>query len=975
VADNGAPLLGRNAELDLLSALARRVADGQCQVALIEGEAGIGKTRLTGEFIRRLDGNETVLTMTCRDLGDNPIPLLPLVEMLGKLHSRIGHDRADEIVGQVPDLLPLATSATVGTSGPDDLTPTRLYAAVLDLLSLLAATGPVVLLLEDVHWADDSTLHLLLYLANALEVERVLVIGTLRANEPRDHPVLRSTLAGLGRLEKVRRIALGRLDRASVDAMAAHLLGYVPTSTTVTMLMRRGGGNPFFIEQLVAASADGDDTLPERLEQLLLGRVERMPPVVLHVLHAAAVAVPEASIELLTSVTGATLDVVEDSVRAATDAGVLRWADDGAVEFRHALLAEAVERSLAADERRELHRRTAEHLHHRRSLAGREPDPAQLARHWRAAGDANRAFVSALEAAQLSGARHAAAAVHHHLVEALELWPDVDEPAAIAHASRHELLLRASEAARTAFLASASIDLARRALDSVERGDLDQRVLATTELTRAHLSAGQLAAARSVIDGAMRELVAPEQRPPIAASLELELRVAQIAVLIQAGEYQLVRDVGPGALELAERLGADERACELSNWIGSSASAMGEFAAGLPIVRRARQRARELGAVDAYGTAAFNEQILTRFLEPAGAILPLAHEAVEALAAHPSSSARRWQMVHRVWVAETLYRLGRWSEADDVLEHTDREGFWIHNARIWVLRGSLALDRGDLVTAGQYLDRPELDRAIHFPLHVVPTAIGRARLAIARGNAAEALELATSWFDTLLLPNLQQRGHEFVAVAAEATAVAGDRSGRAASMLATVDHAVAQLVDVELPTAPTAWRAVAIAWLSVARGDHAGRAWGAAIEALNAAELGFEAARGRLCAAAALLDEGQRRAAATRLAEAYPVLLAMSAEPLLDELQELTRRTRVRVPGLPSFDTEQSPTRAVGLSDRELEVLALVADGLTNNEIGAQLFISNRTAGVHVSNVLRKLHVDTRRQAGRVARELRLVPG
>ena len=355
-------LVGRDAELARLRGLLQDAAAGRAVTGLVSGDAGIGKSRLVAEAmqIAERDGF-TVLCGQCAEIGDS-VPYLPFADAF-----RTAPPHIEKAIKARPVLSRLLPDGDGQAQEADwaGLARQQMFGAVLSLLSELAAGSPVLLVIEDLHWADATTRHLVTFLARMLHRERVAIIGTYRTDDlHRRHP-LRGVIAELLRLPMVALVELGPLSAAAL----AEILSNVPnaplplSAATLNSLVERAEGNAYYAEELLTASSCADDTtggtLPTGLAALLLSRVERVSDAAQQVLRAAAVAGGGAADDLVRAASGLPDDAYEEAVREA--AGHQLLAPDGpdGYRFRHALLREAVYGDLMPGERTRLHARLA----------------------------------------------------------------------------------------------------------------------------------------------------------------------------------------------------------------------------------------------------------------------------------------------------------------------------------------------------------------------------------------------------------------------------------------------------------------------------------------------------------------------------------------------------------------------------------------------------------------------------------------
>ena len=439
--------------------LARAVA-GEPQVALIGGEAGVGKTRLVDRLAAAADEQGVrVLRGVCIPLGGEGLPFAPLIEALrgltrdvdpAELEAVAGPARAD-LARLVPGLA-WGTEATAAEAAGQD--PGRLFELLLGVVERSAASAPLLLVMEDLHWADGSTRHLVAFLATYLRSGRILLTLTFRSDElHRLHP-LRGVLGELTRSRRVRRLELPRFTRAELAEQVTSLLGTDPPTRLLDDLYARSEGNPFLAEELVlAGESTRTPTLPHNLREVLLRRVEQVGRGAQLVLQAASVAGSGVVEPVLAVVTGLDEERLLDALREAVDRQLLlpESGGDGYV-FRHALLAEAVYGELLPGERVRLHRALASALEAGVESGGTPSTrAARLAHHWSAAGDQPRALSAGVVAAAAAAEQvDAFAEAQLQLERVLALWDEVPDAEQRAGMDRGALLSRCAEAAYAA---------------------------------------------------------------------------------------------------------------------------------------------------------------------------------------------------------------------------------------------------------------------------------------------------------------------------------------------------------------------------------------------------------------------------------------------------------------------------------------------------------------------------------------------
>ena len=305
--------VGRTQELARLSQLLAHAADGTPLVAVIGGEAGVGKTRLAEQLAATASGqNVRVLHGGCVPLGEEGMPFAPVTQALRGLAGELDPAELQAVAGParqelarlLPDLA-WGGQATAGAvvAGASQAAQGRLFELLLGVVQRLAATAPLLWVMEDLHWADRSTRDLLAYLAAALRSGRVMVVLTFRSDElHRRHP-LRGLLAELARNRRVVRLELRRFTRAELAEQLAGLLGADPPARLIDDIYARSEGNPFFTEELLLAGGD-PGVLPPSLQQVLLTRVVRLGQATQQLLRVAAAAGPGATQPLLAAVAG-----------------------------------------------------------------------------------------------------------------------------------------------------------------------------------------------------------------------------------------------------------------------------------------------------------------------------------------------------------------------------------------------------------------------------------------------------------------------------------------------------------------------------------------------------------------------------------------------------------------------------------------------------------------------------------------------
>ena len=964
------------AELDAALAPARRNGPS---VILVGGEAGVGKSRLVKEFTARAQGAGTrVLTGGCVELGTDGLPFAPFTAVLRELVRELG---ADGVAGLLPSgvtrdfarLLPEFGTATAETG--DIVARARLFEQMLALLERLADDQPVVLVIEDAHWADRSSRDLLAFLVGRQQIlDRVLIVVTYRSDElHRTHP-LRPLLAELGRLSWVDRMELPRLDRLHADELVTRLLGYEPEPSLADEVYRRAEGNPLFVEELLCCDCDRrlSASLPESLRDLLLVSVRRLPEETQDVLAAASAGGQYCGHELLTAVTGLADDALSRALRPAVAANVLT-ADAEGYAFRHGLIREAILDDLLPSDLTRLHSRFAEALEADPGLVPPGRAVIEQAHHWYAAHDTAGALASSWCAAAAAGGALAHAEQLTLLDRVLELWAKVPDADQRIGASQLDVLEQAVAVARTAgeidkgaAYASAALDLIDAAAEPVRTALLLE---ARTMLARPSSQEEVAAALRTALD-----LVPPGLADQARAKVLITLAKHTWHIYDPSASVAFEE-----ALTLARQAGDEALEAEALGHLAVFQSQSGDDAAALETLGRARLTAERAGAYNVLLHAVTNE---SHVLHGMGE-----HERAAAAARAGIAGAEQYGVARSagtflaINVAEPLISLGRWDEATEVLEHALALSPPQPNIRanLRQLAGEIALLRGDLARAGDHASAARAALAIgryqgHRGQYYMPLVQLDIELRLAEGKTADALSAAA---DAAADPDLAldpRYAWPLLTAAARAAAAQADRqeqAGQAAELLTRV-RAVTAALSAHGPV-QQANRLTLTAEVLRAAGELARETQdpGGTVAAFDAAAAAWERlgqpyplAAALLRGAEAALAAADRDGAAQRLRRATDLAGPLGAGPLLQEARDLGRSAGIR-PARAARNHESAAPQ--GLTAREFEVLRLVTAGRSNPEIAAQLFISPKTASVHVSNILAKMGVTSRGEAAAAA--------
>ena len=410
-------LVGRRRELERLGRALDAATASRGTTALIFGPAGIGKTMLASQLVERARGRRaTVLTGHCIDLVGAGLPYLPLIETIRQL----GDSPALAGLRELPRLLPDLASGPPLPHGDGAESRLRLFAEVLTVLERLSEDAPVVLVLEDLHWADGSTLDLVAFLAHAVQERRILLVATYRTGAGQD---VHRFGAGLRRVSATVMVELAPLRDEEVETLVA---ATVEDPEVAAAVCARSEGNPFFAKELAAAAARGEQQLPRALHELLLAEVARLDVDGRALLRVVAAAGRDVPYKLLAAVMQRPEGSIVDALRQAVEHHVLvPDQSSGSFRFRHALFAEAVYATLLPGEREDLHARLAGALTQDPALAASRALAGELAQHWVAAGEPVQALEASLQAARDAQAVSGLGEALHYLEQVLELWDDV----------------------------------------------------------------------------------------------------------------------------------------------------------------------------------------------------------------------------------------------------------------------------------------------------------------------------------------------------------------------------------------------------------------------------------------------------------------------------------------------------------------------------------------------------------------------
>jgi ATP/maltotriose-dependent transcriptional regulator MalT len=971
-------LVGRIEELGILEAALARAADGEPAVVLVGGEAGVGKTRLVHELTNRdPDQGTRVLAGGCVPVGDGALPYAPIVEALRALLSDVGVGAMRELVGpswpELARLLPALGEPEAGPAG--QAAQARLFELLLLLLGRLGEQAPVALVVEDLHWADRSTRDLLAFLVRNLRRERVLLVVTYRDDEPGQQR-LGPYLAELDRARRVERVELARLDSAQTEAQLAGILGSAPAADLVRKVFTRSEGNPFFSEGLLAAVRAGSHEPPATLRDLLRGRVAVLSDDAQQVLAVVAVAGRPISHRLLAAVAGLSDRGLVEALRAAVANQLLvTTVDPGGYEVRHALLREVTAADVLPGERARLHAVLAQALSEWPELADGPPAvaAAELADHWDAAGEPARALPARVQAGMAADRAHAFPEAQRHYERALELWSQVSDPARVAQLDQVELLTRAADAAAASGQIQRALPLLVTAIDQLSTAaDPARAALLRMRLGGQRWLAGDEPGCLTALEEAARIMPA-EPSPERARVLG---HYAQWLML--AGRAGDAEDRAAEALAVARTAGARAEEGHALDILGSCTGDVAHLEAACRIaeeVANAEGIVRaylNLGSVLAGGGRQREAIVIGRQGLAAARELGLERAIGVAVAAN---------------LAEGLFVLGDWEKSDRVLTEALERGS-MRPSRLHGVKGMLEMGRGDFAAARQHLElakrlNPSPHESARWVTCLAELALWEGRHDDARAAVDQVVGVAGS-----LDPDEPDAAEiSALGLRVEADCAESARAARSRARVQVARERAAPLVDrLRAMTGRAAdcgdvWIPCFAEWgeaeWSRLEGQLDPRLWQRSAEHWEGLEHRYATAYARFRQAEALLATGAPRAQAQPvLLAAHQTTLRLGARPLQREIELLAGRGRLRLEQpVPVASVPPAPTSvaaSLGLTRREAEVLVLVAAGRTNRQIGGELFITEKTASIHVSRILAKLGVAGRGEAAAVAHRLEL---
>jgi DNA-binding CsgD family transcriptional regulator len=953
-----APFVGRALELHRLGAALARAAAGRGGALFLTGEPGVGKTRLAQEAVA-VARTQSFLVLEGRAHAlETTLAYAPILEAFGAYLRALDGQRRAALVSDLPDLGRLFGDLQLPPPEPlgdPALEKTRLFDAVARLLARLAGEAPVLLFLDDLHWADHTSLELVHYIARGLAAQRALLLATCREADVESTHGFLALLRSLRRLRLLDEVTLPSLAPDAVAALVCGVLGGEASPELLAVIQRRSGGIPLFVEMLLVALIDTGQLLrtddgwalpagatldvPPLIQDIIverLARLERAGRQILELLAVSGEATPHG---VLRDASGLDDAAFLGALHHLRSAALLVEASRGAevvYALSHPLIGEVAYAELPEIMRRRMHLALAT------ALDRVQPDDVnRLARHYRGAGseaDQQRALELLLAAGERARMLYANEEASQHFAAALEL---------VRQGGRGELLPlvlewlgeaweRLGEGAAASSVWSEALAAYQRAGDALAVARL-HRLLALTEADR-----GGVEAAQMHLQAGVSALARHQPSPELA-----DLHLARVVILIRRGAIEEATVAAAELLALAARLRSPRmigqaQLASLRAHVGS-----GEFAA-----------AREAGVQALAAAEAGDDLLLAQAVHDQLFVLAWVlgeHRVARDHAAHSLELAQQLgaptlEVIARARLALADFVTGAWDETlrqgAEVLVRARRIGQPRTLAMILLVQGFLLAGRGDLAGAEANLAeaRGSVGTGAHASYHPFMADTLEAILALEQGDAgrirAAAARLAAQ-------PALRSFPYG-LAILGEARVASGEieQALEAARELGALGAAGGAYLTA------LAARVEGLARKARGEKEEARACLARAVEGFAACDLPFEAARTRLEWVG--LADSQRDAVASAEAS-LAVFERLRARRYADRTRRVLRRLGVR----------PQPVRRPGpgggpLSRRELEVARLIADGLTTAQIAERLVISPYTAATHLHRIYERLGINSR---------------
>lgn len=992
-------LVGRQPELTEFAARLETVRQSSGSTILVGGDAGIGKTRLIGEACTRAKGLGYLTAIgACMPAEGRALPHASVVGLLRDLERQLEGRPEVETLRPAMEAVGMSSARTdVSPAGlrarrvtPDrfhsalahQVAKTLTYEVLAQALVELSSSAPLIAVFEDVHWADTFTLGLLDYLSRNLASYPILLVASYRSDEPGDQHPLRQLVAELLRIDRVARMELAGLEGEELEALMAALLGHRPKRVQVDTTSARTGGNPFFVEELLTAGADD---VPDDLQEVVVARVRRLAEPCRRMLDAAAVIGSRIGHLLLAHVSDLSDDHLDLAIAEAVGTHLLVVDDDRrGYRFHHDLVREAVYSALLPGERARFHHRVATALTAHPELVPEEPGwrEAELATHWWEAGVWIEALPACAAAATAEAEMFAFSEAQLNLTRALLAWDRLGNETAssVVKVDRAALLEQAADAAYFADSLPRAMELARQSIEAIDgQADPKRKAMAYVRLGR-FASNGDLKASLAALEAAARLL--PSGEPSFELS---QILSEQACTLLVMSRFEESHSVAERAIEMCRAVGNRSDVGTNHSRLGVCLAEKGRFDEAVALSQEAVAIAEEIDNAENLRKAYNN---LVHVHIRAGRLEEAAAVTLEGLSKGEQLVGVRLQHAALNSI-DALILLGRWEEAGRLLDEIgDRVGGGACGETHSVMcRATLYLRQGRFAEARAALGRVDELIADLSDLQFRGTFyMLRAELALEESRPADAYRDVELALAQAAGTDDQATTCEICALGARALADQRDEARQKrlrfdedkASLLAAELSEKAQML-VDLPrqrgTEPLP-RADALALQCRAEairlsGSDAAASWEESVDRWDGLGGLYDAAYCRLRQAEALLVARSKPGRAAKvLLESWRTSMEIGAKTLQAKAETLAQRARV------SLDVETPQARRIsqvahdlGLTSREVEVLGYLASGKTDGQIAEGLFISKKTASVHVSNLLRKLDVESRYAAAEIGRQ------
>jgi len=780
---------------------------------------------------------------------------------------------------------------------------------------------------------------------------------------------LRRLVSELGRHGRAFDLELGGLDRDETGHLLAGILHAPPDWALVDAVQSRSGGNPFFAEELVAARHA--TTLPASLRRVVMMRIERLSDAARHVVAVAAASGASAQYRLLSAASRLEPDEIDAAIAEAVDHQVLvSDAANGSFRFRHALLREAVYDSLLPGERSRLHKALAAALTSKPEFGafGSGHAAFELADHWWEGAEWAEASSACARAGEFAAAVFAMPEARGYFERALTAAERLGKHPPV------DLLMKAADAAYLDSENGRSIELVRQAIDVLD-ADADPRTVATcyTMLGRNAWAGGESRLAIEALRHGASVLPADEPTVQLAGILAEEARILMLTSHYEAGEAKCDE-----AISTARATGARLEECHALITAGCCIASRGDIESGLTMLQDGLRIAEELGNLDQLNRAYVNiGHVLgqaSRLTEAADLVLAGASSISEIDSVRLSAAGQN--------AAEALIRLGRLDEADELLCRMVDRGIGSCVFGPNGVRAIMALRSGRFDDATRFLAAAEelsaglatVQVAGQLRMLYADLYLERAEPAAAIAEIERALSIAAGTEDADFRSEMCALGVRAAVDDFEQARLRGRRvdaekvQRRVAELLEQADEVVEWRRARRYPCSLRTLAFVAQCRAEASRlGAPQPELWRDAAAQWAVAGEPYPETYCRWREAEGLLSgRGERQRAVACVQEAWRTTVKLGAPNLQNRLERLAARARITLDVRETDGKPSTVAEDLGLTAREVEVLAQLAKGRTDRQIAEELFISKKTASVHVSNLLRKLDAGNRIEAGEI---------